>query len=95
VAGYGNRDEIKTVRFSSKIFIVGNQKIVARPGGVGLMAPRVDRPPSSEYYPEDSLGEKRKMGIMKNWKIGIMKSPIDYFCLSSSFYAQYSNIPLT
>jgi len=55
----------------------------------------VDRPPSNEYYPEDSLGEKRKMGIMKNWKIGIMKSPIDYSCLSSSFYAQYSNIPLT
>lgn len=40
VAGYGDSNEIKTVRFSSKIFIVGDQKTAARPG-VGLMAPRV------------------------------------------------------
>jgi sulfur carrier protein ThiS adenylyltransferase len=40
VAGYGDSNEIKTVRFSSKIFIVGDQKTAAQPG-VGLMAPRV------------------------------------------------------
>lgn len=40
VAGYGDNNEIKTVRFSSRIFIVGDQKTAARPG-VGLMAPRV------------------------------------------------------
>ena len=40
VAGYGNNNEIKTVRFSSKIFIVGDQETAAKPG-VGLMAPRV------------------------------------------------------
>jgi sulfur carrier protein ThiS adenylyltransferase len=40
VAGYGDNNEIQTVRFSSKIFIVGDQKTAARPG-VGLMAPRV------------------------------------------------------
>jgi len=40
VAGYEDNNEIKTVRFSSKIFIVGDQKTAARPG-VGLMAPRV------------------------------------------------------
>ncbi len=40
VAGYGNNNEIKTVRFSSKIFIIGDQKTPARPG-VGLMSPRV------------------------------------------------------
>ncbi len=40
VAGYGDGNEIKTVRFSSKIFIVGDQKTAAQPG-VGLMAPRV------------------------------------------------------
>jgi len=40
VAGYGDSNEIKTIRFSSKIFIVGDQKTAARPG-VGLMAPRV------------------------------------------------------
>lgn len=40
VAGYGDNNEIKTVRFSSKIFITGDQKTEARPG-VGLMAPRV------------------------------------------------------
>lgn len=40
VAGYGDSNEIKTVRFSSKIFIIGDQKTEARPG-VGLMAPRV------------------------------------------------------
>jgi sulfur carrier protein ThiS adenylyltransferase len=40
VAGYGENNEIKTVRFSSKIFIVGDQETAARPG-VGLMAPRV------------------------------------------------------
>ena len=40
VAGYGENNEIKTVRFSSKIFIVGDHKTAAQPG-VGLMAPRV------------------------------------------------------
>ncbi len=40
VAGYGENNEIKTVRFSSKIFIVGDQKTAAQPR-VGLMAPRV------------------------------------------------------
>jgi len=40
VAGYGDNNEIQTVRFSSKIFIVGDQRTAARPG-VGLMAPRV------------------------------------------------------
>ena len=40
VAGYGDSNEIKTVRFSSKIFIVGDQRTAAQPG-VGLMAPRV------------------------------------------------------
>lgn len=40
VAGYGDNNEIKTVRFSSKIFIVGDQKTAAQPG-MGLMAPRV------------------------------------------------------
>jgi sulfur carrier protein ThiS adenylyltransferase len=40
VAGYGDNNEIRTVRFSSRIFIVGDQKTAARPG-VGLMAPRV------------------------------------------------------
>jgi len=40
VAGYGDNNEIRTVRFSSRIFIVGDQKTAAQPG-VGLMAPRV------------------------------------------------------
>jgi len=40
VAGYGDNNEIKTVRFSSKIFIVGDHKTAAQPG-IGLMAPRV------------------------------------------------------
>jgi sulfur carrier protein ThiS adenylyltransferase len=40
VAGYGDSNEIRTVRFSSRIFIVGDQKTAAQPG-VGLMAPRV------------------------------------------------------
>jgi sulfur carrier protein ThiS adenylyltransferase len=40
VAGYGESNEIKTVRFSSKIFIVGDQETAAQPG-IGLMAPRV------------------------------------------------------
>jgi sulfur carrier protein ThiS adenylyltransferase len=40
VAGYGENNEIKTVRFSSKIFIVGDQETAAQPG-MGLMAPRV------------------------------------------------------
>jgi sulfur carrier protein ThiS adenylyltransferase len=40
VAGYGDNNEIKTVRFSKKIFIAGDQKTAAQPG-VGLMAPRV------------------------------------------------------
>ena len=40
VAGYGDNNEIRTIRFSSKIFIIGDQKTAAQPG-VGLMAPRV------------------------------------------------------
>ena len=40
VAGYGDSNEIKTVRLSSKIFIVGDQETAAQPG-IGLMAPRV------------------------------------------------------
>jgi sulfur carrier protein ThiS adenylyltransferase len=40
VAGFGDNNEIKTVRFSSKTFIIGDQKTAAQPG-VGLMAPRV------------------------------------------------------
>jgi sulfur carrier protein ThiS adenylyltransferase len=40
VAGYGDNNEIKTVRFSPKIFVVGDQKSAAQPG-MGLMAPRV------------------------------------------------------
>ncbi|HSB05381.1 MAG TPA: sulfur carrier protein ThiS adenylyltransferase ThiF [Thermodesulfobacteriota bacterium] len=40
LAGYGDNNEIQTVRFSSRIFIVGDQKTAAQPG-VGLMAPRV------------------------------------------------------
>jgi len=40
VAGYGDSNEIKTIQFSSRIFIVGDQKTAAQPG-VGLMAPRV------------------------------------------------------
>lgn len=40
VAGYEDNNEIKTVRFSSRIFIVGDQMTAAQPG-VGLMAPRV------------------------------------------------------
>ena len=40
VAGYGDNNEIQTLRFSSRIFIVGDQKTAARPG-TGLMAPRV------------------------------------------------------
>ena len=40
VAGYGDSNEIKTIRLSSKIFIVGDQETAAQPG-MGLMAPRV------------------------------------------------------
>ena len=40
LAGYGNNNEIQTVRFSSKIFIIDDQRTAAHPG-VGLMAPRV------------------------------------------------------
>jgi len=40
VAGCGENNEIRTVRFSSNIFIVGDQKTAAQPG-IGLMAPRV------------------------------------------------------
>ena len=40
VAGYGENNEIQTVRFSSKVFIVGDHMTAAQPG-VGLMAPRV------------------------------------------------------
>ena len=40
VAGFGDNNEIRTVRFSSKTFIIGDQQTAAQPG-VGLMAPRV------------------------------------------------------
>jgi sulfur carrier protein ThiS adenylyltransferase len=40
VAGYGDNNEIKTIRFSRRIYIAGDQKTPARPG-TGLMAPRV------------------------------------------------------
>jgi sulfur carrier protein ThiS adenylyltransferase len=40
VAGYADSNAIKTVQFSSKVFIVGDQEMAAQPG-VGLMAPRV------------------------------------------------------
>ena len=40
VAGYGDNNQIQTIRFSSRIFIVGDQRTAAQPG-VGLMAPRV------------------------------------------------------
>jgi sulfur carrier protein ThiS adenylyltransferase len=40
VAGYGDSNTIQTTRFSSRIFIVGDQRTAARPG-MGLMAPRV------------------------------------------------------
>ena len=40
VAGYEDSNAIKTTKFSSKIFIVGDQKTPAAPG-TGLMAPRV------------------------------------------------------
>lgn len=40
VAGYGDNNAIRTTRFSSKIFIVGDQRSAAGPG-MGLMAPRV------------------------------------------------------
>jgi len=40
VAGYGDNNQIQTLRFSSRIFIVGDQRTAAQPG-VGLMAPRV------------------------------------------------------
>jgi len=40
VAGYGDSDSIKTTKFSSKIFIAGDQRSSAQPG-IGLMAPRV------------------------------------------------------
>jgi len=40
VAGYGDNNDIRTIRFSSKIFIVGDQRTAAQPG-MGLMAPRV------------------------------------------------------
>jgi sulfur carrier protein ThiS adenylyltransferase len=40
VAGYGDNNEIKTVRFTSKILNLGDQKTAAQPG-IGLMAPRV------------------------------------------------------
>lgn len=40
LAGYEDSNTIKTTRFSSRIFIVGDQKTAAQPG-MGLMAPRV------------------------------------------------------
>jgi sulfur carrier protein ThiS adenylyltransferase len=40
VAGYGDNNAIRTTKFSSRIFIVGDQRSAAGPG-VGLMAPRV------------------------------------------------------
>ena len=40
VAGYGDNNAMRTAKFSSKIFVVGDQRTAAGPG-VGLMAPRV------------------------------------------------------
>lgn len=40
LAGYEDSNTIQTIRFSSRIFIVGDQKTAAQPG-TGLMAPRV------------------------------------------------------
>jgi sulfur carrier protein ThiS adenylyltransferase len=40
LAGYEDSNTIKTTRFSSRIFVVGDQQTAARPG-MGLMAPRV------------------------------------------------------
>jgi sulfur carrier protein ThiS adenylyltransferase len=40
VAGYWDSNAIRTTKFSSRIFIVGDQRSAAGPG-VGLMAPRV------------------------------------------------------
>ncbi len=40
LAGYGDSDAIRTTKFSSKIFIVGDHRSSASPG-MGLMAPRV------------------------------------------------------
>ena len=40
VAGYGDSNAIRTTKFSSRIFIVGDQRSAAGPG-IGLMAPRV------------------------------------------------------
>ena len=40
VAGYEDSNTIQTTRFSSKIYVVGDQRTAARPG-MGLMAPRV------------------------------------------------------
>jgi len=40
VAGYGDNNEIRTIRFSSKIYIIGDHKTPAQPE-MGLMAPRV------------------------------------------------------
>jgi len=40
LAGYEDSNTIKTTHFSSRIFIVGDQKTAAQPG-MGLMAPRV------------------------------------------------------
>jgi len=40
VAGYGDSNAIRATKFSSRIFIVGDQRSAAGPG-VGLMAPRV------------------------------------------------------
>ncbi|UCD71392.1 MAG: sulfur carrier protein ThiS adenylyltransferase ThiF [Syntrophobacterales bacterium] len=40
VAGYEDSNAIRTTKFSSKIFIVGDQRSAAAPG-IGLMAPRV------------------------------------------------------
>jgi sulfur carrier protein ThiS adenylyltransferase len=40
VAGYGDNNAIQTTQFSSRIFIVGDQRSAAGPG-IGLMAPRV------------------------------------------------------
>ncbi|MBW2057371.1 MAG: sulfur carrier protein ThiS adenylyltransferase ThiF [Deltaproteobacteria bacterium] len=40
LAGYEDSNTIQTTRFSSRIYIVGDQQTAARPG-MGLMAPRV------------------------------------------------------
>ena len=67
VAGYGDNNEIQSVRFSSKIFIVGDQKTAAQPG-VGLMAPRVGIAAhhQSNMVLRILLGEEKEFGVMSS-----------------------------